>query len=258
MVDTKSNALSVRTPEGIEFSMQLAGPVSRFLAWFLDSFCVMAVLSLAWKILQVVSAVDKQTGVALGILAGFVVTTGYCIVMEWFCRGQTVGKRLLHLKVIDEQGMRLRFSQVAVRNLLRAVDSLPLFYLAGGIACALSRRSQRLGDIAANTVVIKIPDIRKPNLERLAADKYNSLRDWPHLAVRLRQTVSPEEAFLALRALLRRDELGDEGRLSLYRELANHFQSLVKFPREGLEGLTDERYLLDAVDVIFRARPEDR
>ena len=257
MLEGRTRALTIRTPEGIAFSMQLAGPVSRFLAWFMDTLCVSVALSLAWQILGAVTAVDKQVGLALGILAGFLISTGYFILLEWIWRGQTIGKRLLRLRVIDEQGMRLKFSQVAVRNLLRAVDCLPYFYLVGGLACVLSRRSQRLGDVAASTVVMRIPDIRKPNLERLAADKYNSLRDWPHLAMRLRQTVSPEEAFLALRALLRRDDLDAEARLSLFRQLADHFKSLVKFPQEATEGVTDERYILNVVDVIFRTRAKE-
>ncbi|MCE5241913.1 MAG: RDD family protein [Syntrophobacteraceae bacterium] len=258
MVDERPRSLTIRTPEGIEFSLRLAGPVSRFLAWLLDMFCMSAAASIVWQLLRMVEAVDRQIGLTLWILSGFILTTGYFIFLEWSWRGQTVGKRVLRLRVVDAQGLRLTFSQVAVRNLLRAVDGLPLFlHMAGGAACVLSRRSQRLGDIAAGTVVTRIPDIRKPNLERLPADKYNSLRAWPHLVMRLRQEVSPEEAFLALRALLRRDDLNEDARLALFRQLADHFRELVAFPQESTEGMTDERYLLNAVDIIFRTHAKE-
>jgi uncharacterized RDD family membrane protein YckC len=251
---TRINALVIRTPEGIEFSMQLAGPLSRFLAWLIDAACISAVMTVVGTVLQIVVVVHRQSGLALYILATFAVATGYAMAMEWLWRGQTLGKRLLQLRVVDEQGLRLKFSQIAVRNLLRAVDSLPLFYLVGGLACLFSPRAQRLGDLAASTVVVRSPEILKPNLEKLIPDKFNSLRDQPHLAARLRQMVSPEEAHLVLRTLLRRDELDPAARVALCRELAAHFQSLVKFPDSTLEGLTDERYLRNLVDVIFRSQ----
>ena len=78
---------------------------------------------------------------------------------EWYWRGQTVGKRVLKLRVMDEQALRLEFSQIVVRNLLRFVDFLPGLYLVGGTACVLSRRFQRLGDLAANTIVVRNPEV---------------------------------------------------------------------------------------------------
>ena len=65
----------------------------------------------------------------------FVVWIGYGILFEWFWRGQTPGKRLFRLRVMDVNGLRLQFHQILMRNLLRAVDSLPACYLVGGLAC---------------------------------------------------------------------------------------------------------------------------
>src|SRR2546428_4892968 len=144
---------------------------------------------------------------AVLVLAVFVIQIGYGIVCEWFWRGQTIGKRLLRLRVMDAQGLRLQFSQIVIRNLLRFVDLLPAFYLVGGIACLISRRAQRLGDFAANTIVVRNPKVKEPDLDQLLAGKYNSLRQYTHLSARLRQRVSPTEARVALQALLRRDEL---------------------------------------------------
>ncbi len=96
---------------------------------------------------------------ALVILGYFVVQVGYGIACEWLWRGQTVGKRLLRLRVMDAQGLHLQFSQVALRNLLRFVDSLPAFYLVGGLVSLLNSRAQRLGDFVANTIVIRASKI---------------------------------------------------------------------------------------------------
>lgn len=248
----KTKVLTIRTPEGIEFSLQVAGPMSRFLSWLIDACCISAALGIASGLFQVIGKLSEQVGVALYILAAFVASVGYFILFEQLWRGQTLGKRLLRLRVIDKQGFRLRTSQIVVRNLLRAVDSLPAFYLVGGIASLFSLHGQRLGDIAANTIVARTPEIFVPDLEKISPDKYNSLQSYPHLAARLRSEVSPEEAFLAFRTLLRRDQLDPVARVALFGELATHFKSLVKFPQEALEGLTDERFLRDAVEIIFR------
>jgi uncharacterized RDD family membrane protein YckC len=240
----------VRTPEGIEFSILLAGPVVRFLAWGIDMACISLVAGTVGVLLRLFSILSLDLGMALVILANFIITAGYGIGCEWLWRGQTVGKRVLRLRVVDEQGLRLQFSQVVVRNLLRVVDALPLFYMAGGAACLLSAKSQRLGDIAASTIVIRNPEISLPELERPDDDKFNSLAEDPHLAARLRQKVGRDDLAIALRAILRRDELEPAARVELFGELARHFRSLVRFPHEAVDGVTDERYVRNVVDVL--------
>ena len=194
---------------------------------------------------------------AVAVLAYFVISIGYGIGTEWHWRGQTVGKRLLRLRVMDVSGFRLHFSQIAIRNLLRVVDMLPAFYLVGGAACLISQRAQRLGDFAANTIVIVQPQYAEPALDQLLSGKYNSLRNHPHLAARLRQRVSPAEARVALQALLRREDFEPASRVELFSELGSHFRSLVTFPQEAVEGLSDEQYVRNVVDVVFRSRPAE-
>jgi hypothetical protein len=122
----------------------------------------------------------------------------------------------------------------------------------GGLACWLNRNGQRLGDLAANTIVIRSPRIAEPDLDQLLAGKFNSLRQYPHLAARLRQRVLPGEAAVALQALLRRDEFEPAARVELFGELATHFRSKVEFPADATDGVADEQYLRNVVDVIYR------
>jgi hypothetical protein len=122
------------------------------------------------------------------------------------------------------------------------------------VACLVSRRAQRLGDLAANTVVIRVPKISEPDLDQLLSGKYNSLRDYPHLVARLRQRVSPAEARIAVQALLRRDLLEPQARVELFAEVAEHFRAKVQFPAEATDGITDEQYVRNVVDVLYRAR----
>jgi hypothetical protein len=105
-------------------------------------------------------------------------------------------------------------------------------------------------------VVIRNPHIAEPDFDQLLAGKYNSLRLHPHLAARLRQSASPTEAAVALQALLRRDEFEPEARVELFGELAAHFRTKVEFPPEATDGVGDEQYLRNVVDVLYRTRAE--
>ncbi len=248
----RTNTLLIRTPEGVVFSQLLAGPMSRFLAWLIDLFVVIMLASMLGVVLALLHFISLGLAEAASLLIQFVLMIGYGIYCEWSWRGQTLGKRMMRLRVVDAQGLRLQFSQVVIRNLLRVVDMLPLFYLVGGVACVVSRRAQRLGDLAANTIVIRIPKVTEPNLDQLAAGKFNSLRGYPHLEARLRQRVSAQEAALALQALVRRDLLDPPARVELFAQLAEHFRAKVQFPPEATEGLTDEQYVRNIVESLYR------
>jgi uncharacterized RDD family membrane protein YckC len=246
----RTNTLLLRTPEGIVFSLPLAGPVSRFLAWGVDVGCIITASSVVEQILGLFG--NAGFARATYIIAYFLISIGYGITLEWYWRGQTIGKRVLKLRVMDEHALRLEFGQVVVRNLLRFVDLLPGLYLVGGTACVLSRRFQRLGDLAANTIVVRNQEVAQPNLEQLLGGKFNSLLEYRHLAARLRQRTSPQAAAVALEALLRRDELEPQARLQLFAGLANHFRSLVEFPLEAIEQLSDEQYVRNVVEILYR------
>ncbi len=250
----RAGTLAIRTPEGVIFALQLASPVTRFLALVVDVACVTAVLTVIQLAFFLVGFVYIDFFRAVSVLAFFAAQIGYGLFCEWLWRGQTLGKRLLRLRVVDADGLRLQFSQVVIRNLLRSVDILPAFYLVGGIAALLNARTQRLGDIAANTVVIRSPRFEQPDLEQVLAGKFNSLRGFPHLEARLRQRISPVEASVALQAVLRREEFDPRARAELFARLADHFRSVVEFPADVVEPITDEQYLRNVVDTVFRPR----
>ncbi len=199
----KTGALLIKTPEGIAFSQSLAGPVTRFLAWFVDFLSITILISTIGTILGLLGLISANIADTAFTLGYFTISIGYGILLEWSWRGQTIGKKLLRLRVMDVEGMRLQFDQVMTRNLLRFVDMLPVFYFVGGLTCLLNRKCQRLGDIAANTIVIRTPTVEEPDLDQLFTGKFNSLRQYPHLAARLRQRVSPAEVATALQAIIR-------------------------------------------------------
>ncbi|MGQ0544526.1 MAG: RDD family protein [Betaproteobacteria bacterium] len=147
MLDTTRR---VATPEGIELTLHLAGPVPRALAWAID-------LVLRLAVLVVVSMFAPFLGKAGGgviLLAAFFVEW---LVPAWFeaaWRGQTPGKRAMGIAVLNDDGTPLRWPGALTRNLLRAADFLPLLYGVGLAAMMANRDFKRLGDLAAGTVVV--------------------------------------------------------------------------------------------------------
>ncbi len=254
MSGPRQSSLAIETPEGVVFSYELATPVARGLAWAVDAAAISAACSAVGTVVQASNLLNPDMAKALGVALYFAIGIAYPMILEWRWRGQTVGKRLLGLRVIDAQGLRLQFPQIAIRNLMRFIDMVPIFYLVGGIAALVSRNAQRLGDLAANTVVARERSVREPDLEQIAPAKYNSLLAHPHLAARLRTRVSPEVAGVAVRAVMLRDAYDPAARIVLFNELAGYFRSLVQFPEASVEGLTDEQYVRSALRVVYAGR----
>lgn len=250
MSEPRVNRVRVRTPEGVLFSYPLAGPVTRFLAWIVDVTAISVAGSLVGSFLAAFRLLSPDIVQALVVFGYFALSMGYGMMFEWMWRGQTLGKKLLRLRVMDEGGLPLRFSQVVLRNLLRAVDVLPVAYLVGGAVMSLSPRAQRLGDIAAGTIVVRHRQRREPDFGQLFEGKHNSLRDHAHLAARLRQQVSPELAAAAVGALLRRDLLDPEARVQLFEALAAELQKLVPYPPEVTVGMPAEAYVRNVVEIV--------
>ncbi len=250
----RTQVLVMRTPEGVAFTFRLASPVLRAGALAIDLAMVSAswsVVALGLSLLKVIGADVAGMVITIGY---FVVSQGYAIATEWLWRGQTLGKRLLRLRVVDARGLRLTFAQVVLRNVLRFVDALPLFYLVGGCAALISARGQRLGDLAADTLVVWEPAEAAPDFAALRGEKYNSLRDHGPAVARLRQAVSPTEARAAWSALARRDQLEPGARVRLFADLAAHFRTVAAAPSEAGDGVADEQFVRNVVDVLYLSR----
>jgi uncharacterized RDD family membrane protein YckC len=243
--------LEIRTADGVVFTVPLAGPITRMLALAVD-FAVIATATIVFSwAASPFAHLFRDFAAALAVVLYFAFSIGYGVAMEWFWQGRTLGKRVLQLRVVDAEGLRLTFSQILIRNLLRAVDSLPLFYLVGGTVCLLNSRMQRLGDVAAGTLVIRTRLSGIPELPPGSAMRQNSLREHRALAARLRQKVEPAQAHIALNALRRRDALEPAARLQLFSEMARGFKAQVEFPEEATLYLTDEQYVWNVVEILF-------
>ncbi len=250
----RTQLLRVRTPEGVAFTVRIASPVLRGAAFMIDWAVVAAASSIVGSVLGLLHLLSRDVAGLVLTVGYFLLSQGYGIATEWLWRGQTVGKRMLRLRVVDARGLRLSFAQIVLRNLLRFIDGLPVFYLVGGIAALVNSRGQRLGDLAADTLVVWEPPEPQPDFAMLRGDKYNSLRSHAPAVARLRQAISPAEARAVWAAVARREELEPAARVRLFAELAGHLRRLAAAPPEAAEGVADEQFVRNVVDVLYVSR----
>jgi len=244
--------LTIATPEGVLFRLPLASPASRLYAMLLDVAIVLGTVNGTGLLVYWIFAKAPGFGVMVITLAEFAIGFAYGALLEGFWNGQTIGKRLFHLRVIDQTGLPLRIEQAWVRNLMRVVDALPFAYLVAGISVLSSPVTQRFGDRVAGTLVVRQTPLALPGEGFWTRQKYNSFTEYPTIAMRLRRASTPELASLIQDALRRRNELAPYARREIYRELATYLQSEISpFPDELVERLSDEQYLINTSGILF-------
>ena len=158
--------LTIDTPEQVAIRFPIAGIGSRFLALLADTvvqliayailfFIFFLILTSAPRLAgMIVDRAGEKWLIAAIFLVVFLLRWGYYTVFEAFWNGQTPSKKLCKLRVIRDSGRQITFFESLTRNLIRAIDSLPGFYAIGIITMLCNRRSKRLGDFAAGTLVV--------------------------------------------------------------------------------------------------------
>jgi uncharacterized RDD family membrane protein YckC len=160
----------VETPEQIGLEYDIAGLGTRLMAAIVDMIFLglISVIALCFGVFGLTAVFatfsDDDTAnliaVAIVVLIFFFVLWGYYVLFETIWHGQSPGKRWTGLRVIQEGGYPIGFSQAAIRNIVRIADFLPLFYIIGAIVMLVDSRSRRLGDLVAGTIVVKeIPEV---------------------------------------------------------------------------------------------------
>ena len=138
------------TPEGVTLSLRPAGPSVRLVAWGIDAVIVIVAQSLLALLFAALGAV----GTGFFLLSVFLLWWFYPVAFEVLRHGATPGKGAVGLQVVHDDGTPVAFSASLLRNLLRFADFLPFAYGAGLVSILLSSDFQRLGDLAAGTLVI--------------------------------------------------------------------------------------------------------
>lgn len=218
--------LRVSTPEHVGVVYPLAGIGSRFLAAFLDGVLLLllfAGLSLLAASVGQLLPVSGTTGAVLAgvfvVLLFLVVPFAYYVLFETFWNGQTLGKRLVGIRVLRDDGSPIDFVAAAARNLIRTIDLLPPALAADVLVMLLSRKGQRLGDLVAGTVVVKA------RMERDFA-RYRTRAGEAAPLVTTR-ALSGEAQRLVREFALREASLGEDARREVARSIAATIRPVV-------------------------------
>ncbi len=147
----------VETPEGIDLQAQLAGPVSRAIAYSIDVTIRSVMLTIIWMVL--IFAGD--TGIGIILLLSFILEWFYPVLFEVYNNGQTIGKKYMGLTVVNDDLTPINWGASIIRNLLRFADFMPFGYLGGLLSMVLSSKFQRLGDLAVGSLVIYKSETRQ-------------------------------------------------------------------------------------------------
>jgi uncharacterized RDD family membrane protein YckC len=161
-MDMSSDQLNIETPELVAIEMPLAGIGSRFIALLVDYLiwgAGLLVLLLVFAVflpgIMAYSKLSAQWTTAIVIFIVFLFNWGYFTLFEAFWNGRTPGKRVARIRVIQRSGRAIGLFESMARNLVRYVDQIPFFYAVGVIAMFATRQHQRLGDLAAGTLVVR-------------------------------------------------------------------------------------------------------
>jgi uncharacterized RDD family membrane protein YckC len=242
----------IATPEGVELELVLAGLASRFMAEIVDATLI---LLIAGALIAVAAVAGGTAGlvifsVAVGGL--MLISVLFHVAFEVLAGGRTPGKRLNGLRVVMDGGGPVGVRASAVRNLIRLLEGPPLLYVPAIISILATRRNQRLGDLAAATLVVREPrGPRRPRRRRRATTPEPAalppglrLEQWDVSAI-------TQEELAAIRSFLaRRDSFAPAARRGLARELAARLGEKVAGLPSGLPAET----LLEGIAAAKSAR----
>lgn len=241
--------LEVETPDHVVLRYDLAGGGNRGFAALVDfviATLIFAGATWAFTTLSAVPLANPLFGFA--VMLTFLIAWSYFVLLEWLWQGQTIGKRWFGLRVIRDDGAPAGFVAVLIRNLLRVVDFLPGFYGLGLLTVIVTSRSQRLGDIAAGTYVVRAP---RPQLD------YWSLRTVTPLGAgaSIRTRALPGEMQRLVREFVAREaRLAPRDRARVAKQIADK----VRPHAVDISTETDDAEFLRAVARSMRATGGER
>jgi len=242
---------AIVTPEAVSLAVDVAGLGSRMIAAIIDSAIqIGALIGLSF----VFGALGRNTTsetvdtvfVVIYLIVIFVLVWGYYPLFEGLWKGRTPGKRAQRLRVVRTDGQPVTIGPVLVRNLLRIVDFLPVYYVIGTISMIVSKRSQRIGDLAAGTIVVRERPMPAPS--PLFLRPSDTRRE---AAGRVDPAGLSEREYGLIRSFLeRRDSLEPQARRSLAVRLGEAFRARLAMDVTGL----DPETLLEALAQAYQER----
>ncbi|MBX7152871.1 RDD family protein [bacterium] len=261
---TLNDRLIIETPENIYLEFELAGLGSRFLAYLIDTviqllmtFALIYILAIVFGILgsalNNVNLASSWQLALVGIII-FLIYEGYFITCETIWHGQSVGKKILKLRVVKDGGYPITFWDSVIRNILRVIDMLPpLWFIPSyglGSAVLLSNvQSKRIGDYVAGTLVIK---------EKITSgfEHFSALRINPeyirNIKIPFVHRMDGKEYYLLREFFYRKNLFPPDERQKMAQKLATQIKKTIKLDPDTYTN--DQRFLDDLMLLLESKR----
>jgi uncharacterized RDD family membrane protein YckC len=165
------------TPERIIIVHPLAGPARRFVAYLLDLMVLIAA-TVAILFASIILSLGSPSGFGPFLVGLFVLTWGYGAFCEGIFNGQTLGKAIMRIRVVSDRGVPISGAQAIIRNLVASVDGVAFCFQIGLASMVLSRKFQRLGDLAAGTMVVIEERRQRRGVTRVKEPEVTELLPW--------------------------------------------------------------------------------
>jgi uncharacterized RDD family membrane protein YckC len=218
-----ADELTLATPERVALSLPIAGIGSRAIAYLIDllvvfGFAVVAYFIYAFFDPDLTRTWQSASGFARLMFGGgvFLATWIYWTALEAFWRGQTPGKRAMHIRVVRADGAPASLVECAIRNLVRAIDFAPFCYPVGLISMLIDTKHRRLGDLVAGTLLVRE--------EQVSLDRYQQVKQTG-------QKLSDADLELVTQFLSRAETLDAAARS----QLAEQISTRLGGPKDGAE-----------------------
>jgi uncharacterized RDD family membrane protein YckC len=242
----------ILTPEHVQIRLTPAGLGSRFLALVVDGSLLLSLAGFAAQVARVL--LPGALGQLVGASSAFLITWGYHVYFEVRHQGRSPGKALVGLRVVDGRGLPIGLEQSFVRNVVRVLDFAPLGYGLGAAVAQVDREGRRLGDLAADTLVIR--EGREYEYDRRASRSrdFNSLRT-PRVLRLLRHRVSLEEREFLSTLCMRAEELENRARFDLMEDVARWYRVTLEIDDPHLSG---ENLVRGLTAILYSDRGKQR
>lgn len=210
--------IELKTTQNVSITYELAPVRDRLLAFILDSvFKIIAVSLLSMLIFW--SVRDEDVLILLYVILVFPVVTFYTLFFETFWNGQTLGKRILRIRVMTLSGKQANFYDYLLRWAFRIIDIYLTLGISAVMAVISTKHGQRLGDTLANTIVIKLGNLDKVSLKEIL--KIDSKMNYEPVYPQIR-LFREEDMILIKQSLDRYKQYQNNGHFEVLDAIATH------------------------------------
>lgn len=233
--------MHIKTPEFVTLQFKLAGLGSRAAAIIIDLLIITIVNILLGVIAyftmnsleELILTMDVAMPIAIVVVIIFIFYWGYFLIFEYFNGGKTIGKKIVGIRVIQDNGHSITLLSSIIRNLMRIIDMLPIGYFIGIVMIFFHSKHQRFGDIVAGTIVVHEREGRQNSLikkvEKTLASRSLSKESF-HIEPWQLRALGKKEWELVKTYSYRLEQISPDVKNKLTRQVAS-----IIFPKIGLE-----------------------